>query len=756
MLKRLLPLMLLMAGSFWGATAVSTPLKLNLTAQAQTEANDESVGESINESSNESGSEPEGLYYTFYDQRILLTERDDQIAVQFVEPDGTRGGLESNTEPAFLQLQRDLEGTTGSTREINRPGTPSALEISPLSDRYALITLPESSTRSLEERSAIARQLDKPYIANTLPVVTRAGTDESIVVTPEIVVSFEPGTTQAEAAALVAPYGLEIVRSLQFSPGRYLVKSAEAGTAILSTANQLETVAGIQSATPNFVQSIPYQTTPTELQLPPERPEGGDFFEQLENSPKVIEDLPEIERSIGGITLPNKLLPFQWYLNSLARRPTEEIRTDIYALEAWQKSEGGKDVTVAVIDSLMQWDHPDLVSSVYRLPSTISNPLPGEISGWDFSSQVTSCTIAEDGNNSCIVGDPDTRISNQEIEMVRPYFEDTVALSDSELLAKYPDFDEYLKLNAPDWSETERASYIRDQYQNAISAEFHGTWSAGVITARPETRDGMIGVAPNTKFLPVRVFGLGGSISIASLVEASGYAAARDVDVINFSLGGPVPNEEWNNRLQEIMAEDPNIVIVASAGNNDIDRVSYPAAIPELVAVGATNLGGNRTGYSSYGAGLDVVAPGGETNERLINGILTTGGTWAPGFWSQLTGESLRAGGPSLDARGQYVSVQGTSFSGPVISGIVALMKDVDENNQLTRAQLVEILESSADHDELTLSQRDAARYQSQGGQDSEGNAVSEQEYFFGRGLVNAEVAVDRVREMLSGTTATE
>ena len=736
MLKRLLPLLLLVTGGFLGATALSTPLQLNLIAQAQTDSG--------------SGSSDD-LYYTFYDQKILLNERDDQIAVQFVAPEGTRAGLESSAEPAFLQLQRDLENTTGSTREINRPGAAPELEISPLGDGFALITLPESATRSLEERSAIARQLQKPYIENTLPVLTREGANESIVVTREIVVSFAPDTTPAEAEALVAPYGLEVVRQLQFSPGRYLVRADAAGTAVLSTANQLENVAGIQSATPNFVQSIPYQTPSSELQLPPERPEEGAGFE-LENAPEVIEELPEVERSIGNLTLPNKLLPFQWYLNSLARRPTEEIRTDIYALEAWRKTEGGKDVTVAVIDSLMQWDHPDLVGSVYRLPNTVSDPLPGEVSGWDFSGQTVSCGATEEGEN-CYVGDPDTRISNQEIELVRPYFEDSIALSDSELLAKYPDFDEYLKSGAPEWSESERASYIRNYFQSEISAEFHGTWSAGVITALPETRDGMIGVAPNTKFLPVRVFGLGGSISIASLIEASGYAAARDVDVINFSLGGPVPNEEWNTRLQEIMAEDPNLVIVASAGNADVDRVSYPAAIPELVAVGATNLAGNRTVYSSYGTGLDVVAPGGETGDRLINGILTTGGTWAPGFWSRLD-ESLRSGGPSLDNRGQYVSVQGTSFAGPVISGIVALMKDVDDNNQLTRAQIVEILEGSADHDELALSPQDAARYQSQGGQDSEGNVVSAQEYFFGRGLVNAEVAVDRVKAMLAEMTS--
>ncbi|GJD19301.1 hypothetical protein RIVM261_042570 [Rivularia sp. IAM M-261] len=47
---------------------------------------------------------------------------------------------------------------------------------------------------------------------------------------------------------------------------------------------------------------------------------------------------------------------------------------------------------------------------------------------------------------------------------------------------------------------------------------------------------------------------------------------------------------------------------------------------------------GNRnTYYSSYGSGLDVVAPGGKTQNTLSRGILTTGGTWLEGFWQGMS-----------------------------------------------------------------------------------------------------------------------
>ena len=740
MIKRLLPLVLLMTGSFWGAINLSAALKLTLAANAQTS------DPAADQTESDAGGEPDGLYYTFFDQRILLDERPDQVAVQFTADSETRGSL--NQAPNYVRLEQALQAALADTRDISQGAV--RIEVSPLGTEYALVSLSEGSTRSL----AVAETLNQPYIAATLPVLTRAGGSDSIVVTPEIVVSFAPETTEAEAAALVSEYGMEMVRPLRFSPGRYLVRATEAsGTAVLAAANQLETVAGIQSATPNFVQSVPYRTEPSELQLPPESSNEGNILEELpETEP---EQLSQLEDLIGtqdsdsrssdsrAFSFPNTLLPLQWYLNSLTLRPTAGKRTDIYALEAWLKSDRGEGVTVAVIDSLMQWDHPDLISSVYRMPATVKNPLPGEISGWDFSSDVVTCEV--DNTSNCSVGDPDTRISAEELSLVKPDFQNAIALSDSALLAAYPGFDEYILANQPEWTEAQRAAYMRYAIQGQISAEFHGTWSAGVIAARPQTPVGMVGVSPEAQFLPVRVFGLGGMLTNSALIEAAGYAAARGVDVINMSLGGPMPDEEFQSQLAYIRRANPKLVIVASAGNENVNASSYPAAGPGIVSVGSTNIDGYRAPYSSYGENLDVVAPGGDTRESLVDGILTAGGTWVAGFWQGLEQyPELKAGEPAIDKRGLYVGVEGTSFAAPAISGIVALMKDADENNQLTGDQIVDMLQRSADYNELVLLPEEMADYQAY--REYTGSEISAQEYFFGRGLVNAEVAVDGVR----------
>jgi subtilisin family serine protease len=262
-------------------------------------------------------------------------------------------------------------------------------------------------------------------------------------------------------------------------------------------------------------------------------------------------------------------------------------------------------------------------------------------------------------------------------------------------------------------------------------------------------------VAPNAEILPVRVFGLYGEITSARLIEAIGYAADRGADVINMSLGGLLPNQELTDQIFQVLDKSPNVAIVASAGNDSLDGVAFPAAIPGVISVGATNLNGKRTFYSSYGGRLDVVAPGGETTMALKEGILTTGGTWVDGFWQGMQIPSY-AWASAVDPQGKYFQVQGTSFSAPIVSGIVALMKGV--NPDLKRDRITKILKETASYDGLNLSRSDLNRYrlQSQVGltmrQDRLSGVfpfpqpVSAEQYFFGNGLVNAEAAVRKAR----------
>ncbi len=280
-----------------------------------------------------------------------------------------------------------------------------------------------------------------------------------------------------------------------------------------------------------------------------------------------------------------------------------------------------------------------------------------------------------------------------------------------------------------------------------VGAEFHGTWVSGIIAANSQSEQGMLGVAPNAKILPVRVFGLGGGVSSALVIEAIGYAANRGADVINLSLGGGAPTDVEQQAITQILQEKPNLVIVASSGNEYNNEVSYPAAYSGVLSVGASNLLGQRAPYSNFGKRLDVIAPGGDWNTPgVVGGIATTGGIWMDTFWQGLANPTERWG-PVIDLRGKYWWVQGTSFSSPAVAGVVALMKGEDTNKKLTREQIINILKSTATYEPLKISEKEEEFYRSLVDKKTIPPSVTDKQYFFGSGLVNADAAIGAVQK---------
>jgi serine protease len=681
---------------------------------------------------------PQDLYYTFYGQRIPLAVRPNQIAVAFTPvPAGARGAI-----PGFVQLQQALRGEISGTR--SGAAAPALnVQVQPLGSRYALIELPDSSP---ELQSALQERLQQPYIEATLPVLTRPKAEDTIVLPNQILVSFADGISESQRLLVLSRYNLEIVRPLRFSPNQYLVRLRQAnpGLSILQAANQLNGVPGIQSASPNFVQTVALNAQPFNLS---DRTLTEGF--QPANFPdRLLAHLPNVTHSL----FPTRLFPLHWHLDSTPLRGRLQPRTDLQVPGAWEAGVQGENVVVAVIDSLIQWNHPDLAGNLYQVPETVPDRLPGEVHGWDFSSNTIACNAQDD----CVTGDPDTRLSAEELQILRPHFQRSFMAADADILREYSSMAERIQSAMPELSRRQVANLIRRWIQQDIAAEFHGTWSAGVVAAQPHSDQGVIGVAPKAQILPVRVFGLGGEITPAALVEAIGYAAARDVDVINLSLGGLLPNRELTDQIFAVQNGNPHLVMVASAGNDSFDGVAFPAAIPGVLSVGATTLEGQRTAYSSYGGRLDVVAPGGDTSVTGSRGILTTGGTWLPEFWQGMPDLSL-AWGYALDPLGQYVQVQGTSFSAPAVSGVVALMQSANPNRRLTRDQVLHIVRSTASHEGLQISQADLNQYRLQAavgfnqglydlsrasGIFAVPQPVSPEQYFFGGGLVNATAAV--------------
>ena len=116
------------------------------------------------------------------------------------------------------------------------------------------------------------------------------------------------------------------------------------------------------------------------------------------------------------------------------------------------------------------------------------------------------------------------------------------------------------------------------------------------------------------------------------------YAADNGANVINMSFGDPRISPILRDAVRYAAAR--GCILVAAAGNEGTGRISlptepmifYPAAYDEVIAVGATNSDDELSPTSSYGAGLDLVAPG--------VGILST---YLNGTYQPLSGTSMAA-----------------------------------------------------------------------------------------------------------------
>ncbi|MBE9198875.1 MULTISPECIES: S8 family serine peptidase [unclassified Nodularia (in: cyanobacteria)] len=671
------------------------------------------------------------LFYLYKGERIPLNQRQDAIAVSFKDLPPTRN-LGAAT-PLYLQLQQDLQRNNG------RMTTPPI--VTPLGENYAVVNVPREAGNAVQQ--SIQQQ---PYVQTTLPVLSRRNEQDVIILPNEIILSFDSKLSENQRKEILQQNNLEVVRKLRFQRDRYLVKSTIAeGAKVLSVANQLSTVQGINSVSPNFVQSVSQRNLETTVQ----QVQGMKKWEPNKTIPNTV---PQVNSQTSP---ESNLLGLSWHLDSTPMQQclqqdisdwdalesclqtpnaaTKSVipRTDIRVKEAWKRSNGGRGVVVAVLDSLIQWNHPDLADSLYKVQA--SDKCPGEVHGWDFSG----------GGNSadpCKIGDAETRINPTELAILGSQFQDTFQLSDAKLVQQYPREFVNLRRTYPDESLETIANILRYTIRSSrVGGEFHGTYVSGTIAAKPKDGQGLIGVAPNAQILPVRVFGLNGSFIPATYIEALGYAADRGADIINLSLGAMLPSEEEEQAIADILKAYPKLVIVASAGNSNYDQVGYPAGYPGVVSVGATNIRGYRAAYSNYGLGLDVVAPGGDLDTPgFFGGIPATGGTWLSAFWQGIPNPTSRWSAV-VDSRGKYWWVEGTSFSAPAVSGVVALMKGEDPKRVLNRDRLTDILKSTASYQGLNISDEDIKSYGSQ--------SEKIQQHLFGRGLVNADAAVQAVKK---------
>ncbi len=191
----------------------------------------------------------------------------------------------------------------------------------------------------------------------------------------------------------------------------------------------------------------------------------------------------------------------------------------------------------------------------------------------------------------------------------------------------------------------------------------HGTALAGIIAANVHNRTGVAGIAQRVRILPVVVLDESGVGNDQDAAAGIIWAVDQGASIVNVSLGGQWPSGALQAAVR--YARDQGVVVVAAAGNDSQPGVRYPAAFPEVIAVGATDAGDEPLAYSNSGPEIDVAAPG--------SSIRTTG------FFDTALHEPT------------YRLVSGTSFSSAAVAGVAALL--LSRNSSLTPARVEQLLE---------------------------------------------------------------
>jgi serine protease len=215
---------------------------------------------------------------------------------------------------------------------------------------------------------------------------------------------------------------------------------------------------------------------------------------------------------------------------------------------------------------------------------------------------------------------------------------------------------------------------------HANDDEGHGTHVAGTVAQSTNNSEGVAGIAHEACLMPVKVLNSRGSGSYADIADGIRFAADNSAQVINLSLGGSSGSNTLRNALE--YAYNKGVTIVAAAGNSNSNSLLYPAAYDEFViAVGATRYDEARAPYSNYGAGLDLVAPGGDLS------VDQNGDGYGDGVLQQTFGRRPTNFG--------YYFYEGTSMASPHVAGVAALV--IANANATTPDTVRAVLEGSAD-----------------------------------------------------------
>lgn len=175
-----------------------------------------------------------------------------------------------------------------------------------------------------------------------------------------------------------------------------------------------------------------------------------------------------------------------------------------------------------------------------------------------------------------------------------------------------------------------------------VDASSHGSHVSGCAAASTNNSIGVASSGFNCKFLPVKCANQSSTTTINNGYEGITYAADHGCHIINCSWGGGFFSQMGQDVITYATI-NKNALVLASAGNDNIDAPSYPAAFQYVISVAATNASDTKASFSTYNYSVDVSAPG--------NNIYST------------------------VSDNTYTTMSGTSMSSPIAAGAAGIIK---------------------------------------------------------------------------------
>jgi serine protease len=222
----------------------------------------------------------------------------------------------------------------------------------------------------------------------------------------------------------------------------------------------------------------------------------------------------------------------------------------ISAPQAWSISLGDTTVVIGIVDTGVQWDHPDLAANI-----------------WINTKEIPDNGIDDDHNG---------------------YIDD------------YRGWDFGGLVGTPDNNPKEDNPY-------------HGTHVAGIASAITNNGVGIASIGSKCKLMAVKgaqdnIKDNNGNPYISYGYEGIVYAIDNGVNIINCSWGG----SGYSRAAQEIVnyAISKGVLIVASAGNSGTTDIQYPAGYDGVLSVASVDQSDTRSSFTTYGYWVDVCSPG--------------------------------------------------------------------------------------------------------------------------------------------------